>query len=179
MIRRIKSEAQLWLLQLLLLCIRKTFTDHPFSQQTILKAELVQQKLQGLYFICVQSHALTPVHTLKILYTQPYHCLDTRKYCTHLEEWVALILLLLCLTQVRQPQFPARDKEVLCSPIPCGGLSAILSILSYHFGTRGVQTVRSTSQTTVRGNPTQNHTPFSHSCWPSPKRTQRLQLFHL
>ena len=44
---------------------------------------------------------------------QPCHCLDTRKYYTHWQEWVALLLQLLCLTQVRWPEFPTRDKEVL------------------------------------------------------------------
>ena len=34
---------------------------------------------------------------------QPYHRLDTHKYCTHWYEWVALLLRLLCFTQVRRP----------------------------------------------------------------------------
>ena len=34
----------------------------------------------------------------------PYHCLDTRKCCTHwMEEWVALLLRLLCLTLGFEP----------------------------------------------------------------------------
>ena len=53
------------------------------------------------------SHVKNPTHW------QPYHCLDTGKYCTHWQEWVALLLRLLCLTQVRRLAFPARDNEVL------------------------------------------------------------------
>ena len=146
-----------------------------FSQSTLSTGSLMVSVHPLRAIVCINIGA--PVKSPKRW--QPYHCSDTWKYCTHWQEWVALIFLLLCLTQVRQPKFPARDKEVLCSPIPRGGLSAILSILSYHFGTRGMQTVRSTSQTTVRVNPTQNHSPFSHSCWPSPQWTQRLQPFHL
>ena len=37
---------------------------------------------------------------------QPYPCLDTGKYYTHWQEWVALLLWLLCLTQVRWPKSP-------------------------------------------------------------------------
>ena len=44
---------------------------------------------------------------------QPYRGLDTRKYCTHLEEWVALLLRLLCLTRAKPHEFLARDNEAL------------------------------------------------------------------
>ena len=44
---------------------------------------------------------------------QSYHCLDARKYGTHWQEWVALVLWLLCLTQVRWPKLPIKDNEVL------------------------------------------------------------------
>ena len=37
-----------------------------------------------------------------------YHCLDTRKYYTYRYEWVALLLRLLCITQLWQPEFSAR-----------------------------------------------------------------------
>ena len=39
-------------------------------------------------------------------------CLDTRKYCTHWQKWVALLLR--CSTQVRRPKFPARDNKKIC-----------------------------------------------------------------
>ena len=55
--------------------------------------------------ICV--HVKNPKHW------QPYHFLDTWRYCTHWQEWVALPLWLQCLTQVRPPKFPTRDKEGL------------------------------------------------------------------
>ena len=57
--------------------------------------------------INICAHVKNPTHW------QPYHCLDTRQYCTHWLEWVALLLRLLHLTQVWQPEFPARDEEVL------------------------------------------------------------------
>ena len=44
---------------------------------------------------------------------QTDHCLDTQKYYTHRLEWVVLLLYLLYLTQVRRPEFPVRDKEIL------------------------------------------------------------------
>ena len=59
----------------------------------------------------VQSCALsTSVFTLKIQkwHWQPYYCLDTRIYCTHRLEWVALHLRLLCLTRVRRPDWISR-----------------------------------------------------------------------
>ena len=40
---------------------------------------------------------------------QPYRYLDTGKYHTHRQEWVAITVPY----QVRRPEFPARDKEVL------------------------------------------------------------------
>ena len=46
---------------------------------------------------------------------QLYHCFVTRKHCRHWLVWVALLLRLLCLTQVARlwwPEFPARDSEV-------------------------------------------------------------------
>ena len=43
----------------------------------------------------------------------PSYCLDMWKYCMHWQEWVALLLCLLCLTHVRQSEFSARDNEVL------------------------------------------------------------------
>ena len=62
----------------------------------------------------VQSHASRAVRMLKIPNTGSHTIvLDTWKYYTDWQEWVVLLLQLLCLTQVRQPKFPARDKEVL------------------------------------------------------------------
>ena len=43
--------------------------------------------------------------------TQPLF--DTWKCYTHWQEWVALLLSRLCLTQVRPPELPAMDEEVL------------------------------------------------------------------
>ena len=68
----------------------------------------------------MQSHTSTYVCTLKIPNTgshTSYYCLDTWKYWPHQQEWVAPLFWLLCLTQVRQPKFPARDNEVLISLI--------------------------------------------------------------
>ena len=63
---------------------------------------------------CVQLHALTSVCILNPKHWQPRHCLDTRKkYCTHWQEWVALLLQLLYLTQVKRPKFHMRGNEVL------------------------------------------------------------------
>ena len=53
--------------------------------------------------INICAHIKNPIHW------QPYHYLDTWKYCTHQQEWVALVLQLLRLTQVRWPKFPASD----------------------------------------------------------------------
>ena len=46
-------------------------------------------------------------------YWQSYHCLDARKYCAHRQEWVALVMWLLCPTQVRWPKLPMKYNEVL------------------------------------------------------------------
>ena len=69
---------------------------------------------QFLVQTLLQSISSTSVRTLKISNTDShdYHCLDTRKYCVHWQKWVALLLRLLCLTQVRWPEFPAKDNEV-------------------------------------------------------------------
>ena len=62
----------------------------------------------------VQLHASTAVHTLKIpKHWQQYDCVDTRK---HRQERVALLLLLLCLSQERRPDLPTRDREVTPPP---------------------------------------------------------------
>ena len=52
---------------------------------------------------CINSCGLVKNHK----HWQPYHCLDTRNYCTHWQVRVALFLRLLCLTQVRQPKSPS------------------------------------------------------------------------
>ena len=57
--------------------------------------------------INICAHVKTPKHW------QPYHCLDTRKYCTHWQERIALLLRLLCFTRVGRPELPARDNAVL------------------------------------------------------------------
>lgn len=36
-------------------------------------------------------------------------CLDTKKHCTHWQEWAVLLMQLLCLTQVTPPEFPTKD----------------------------------------------------------------------
>ena len=70
------------------------------------------------YSPCVQSHASTSVCTSKIQNTGchtsvwTHECLDKRNYYAHWLEWVALLLRLLCLTWVRRPEFPTRDKEL-------------------------------------------------------------------
>ena len=64
---------------------------------------------------CINScvHVKNPKHW------QPYHCLDTRKYCTHWQEWVALLLRrLLCLTRNGQGSTKKkikRERSVLTS----------------------------------------------------------------
>ena len=58
---------------------------------------------------CVHWHASTSVHTLKVpnADSHTFVCaLDMQTYCTHLQEWVALLLLLLRLTQLRRSKFP-------------------------------------------------------------------------
>ena len=66
-----------------------------------------------LSVLCLVSYASTSMHILKNpKHWQQYHCLGTQTYCTHRQEWVALLLQLLCLTQARQPKFPARYYEV-------------------------------------------------------------------
>ena len=54
------------------------------------------------------AHVNDPKH-----WQQYYHCSETLKYYTNSLEWVALLVRLLFLTQVRPPEFSARDKEVL------------------------------------------------------------------
>ena len=53
------------------------------------------------------------LHNICAHVKNPKHCLDTWRYCTHSQEWVALLLWVLCFTRVRWPKFPASDKEVL------------------------------------------------------------------
>ena len=66
------------------------------------------------YGVCpapsVQSHASTSVHTLKIPNPGSH---TTQQYHIHQQEWVVLLLPLLCPTWVMQPAFPTRDKDVL------------------------------------------------------------------
>ena len=51
---------------------------------------------------CMHQRDKNPQHW------QPYLCLDTWK---HWQEWEELFFLLLCLTKVRQPEFPLKDNE--------------------------------------------------------------------
>ena len=55
------------------------------------------------------------MRTLKIpnIRSHVHHCYDTQNYHTHQQEWVALLVRLLC--QVKRPEFPAKDKEGLKS----------------------------------------------------------------
>ena len=56
------------------------------------------------------------VHVKKHKHWQPYTTVWTPQYCTHWQQWVALLLpllCLLCLTQVRRPELPTRDDEVI------------------------------------------------------------------
>ena len=55
--------------------------------------------------ICVQ------VKNPQTLAATPF--LHTQKYCTHWQEWVALLFWLLCLAQVRWPKFPSGRNGVL------------------------------------------------------------------
>ena len=74
----------------------------------------VQNLLQALCNpTCAIAFINIRAHVKNLKHWQPCHCLDTRKYYTHWQEWVVLLLQLLCLTQVRWPEFPTRDKEVL------------------------------------------------------------------
>ena len=58
----------------------------------------------------VQPHSPTPVSTLKVPNIGSHTIVWTHE---NTEKWVALFLWLLCLTQVRRPEFPSRDNEVL------------------------------------------------------------------
>ena len=80
---------------------------HPESTSSADSLTTSIQPLCATACINIRAHVKNPKHW------QPYHCLDTWKYYTHWQEWVALLLRLLCRTQVQWPEFPARDKEVL------------------------------------------------------------------
>ena len=69
------------------------------------------------YRVCttlrVQLHSSTSARTLQISNIGSHAIIWTPENTyTHWQKWVALLLQLLCLTQVRRPEFPARDKEV-------------------------------------------------------------------
>ena len=67
---------------------------------------------------CVQSHESTSAHTLKIpdIGSHTNALTHENRLTAHAEtnnKWVALLLRLLRLTQVRRPEFPVRDKDIL------------------------------------------------------------------
>ena len=77
-------------------------------------ATLASFNVVSLQPLCVIACISICPHVKNPQHWQPYHCLDAWKYCTHQQEWVALLLWLLCLTQVWWlEEFPARDHEVL------------------------------------------------------------------
>ena len=57
--------------------------------------------------LCERYETRTPLAAL------PSFGCTNNTYYTHWQEWVALFLRLLRLTQVRKPDFPVRDNEVL------------------------------------------------------------------
>ena len=73
------------------------------------------------YSPCVQSHALTSVCTLTIPHTGSYTLVWTEENTTHWQKWVALLLQLLCLTQV--------VTQISCQ----GQLSIMKNIVSHCF----------------------------------------------
>ena len=70
---------------------------------------------------CVQSHAPTSAHTLKIPSSGSHIPLfgHTKIMHTRIGMGIALLLQLVCLTKVRRPEFLTRDNEIIyvCEPI--------------------------------------------------------------
>ena len=70
------------------------------------RASLSIQPSCAIAYINICAHVKNSKHW------RPYNCLDTRKYCTRCQKWVGLPLWQLCLTWVKQPEFPARDSQL-------------------------------------------------------------------